>query len=263
MGERRMFSTRVVETDNFTDMPLSAQALYFHLGMNTDDEGFVSNPKRIMRMVSCNQDDMTILITKGFVIAFDSGVIVITHHHINNSLRKDRQKPTFYQEERAMVTDGENDKAYRLTTNCQPCDNQVTTNCQPNDRLTKPNQTKPNSTKISLSTEVDRQPPFDYQSVVDGFNSVCTSLPRVQKLTDKRRKAIRIAKKQLGDLTFTELFDKVERSEFLSGRNGVWSGCSFDWIMKPANLTKIIEGNYNRDTKRSGNVQETIYEGAW
>lgn len=113
------------------DMPLSAQALYFHLGMHTDDEGFVGNPKKIMRMVGNNQDDIKVLITKGFVIAFDSGVIVITHWGIHNTIRKDRQKPTIYQTEKSQISVNETSDTYYLTTNCQPDVNQVTTKRQP------------------------------------------------------------------------------------------------------------------------------------
>ena len=76
------------------------------------------------------------------------------------------------------------------------------------------------------------------------FNSVCISLPKVQKLSDKRRKLIVNADKLLGEMSFEGFFNLVESSDFLTGRNGKWSGCGFDWILNPANLTKIIEGNY-------------------
>lgn len=77
MPQKRMFSLAVVDTDAFLDMPVSAQALYFHLGMHGDDDGFISNPKRISRAVGCNNDDIKILIQKGFIIPFESGVVVI------------------------------------------------------------------------------------------------------------------------------------------------------------------------------------------
>lgn len=77
MAERRMFSKSVIDSDMFLDMPISAQALYFHLGMHGDDDGFVSSPKRIARAVGCNDDDLQILASKNFIIPFESGVIVI------------------------------------------------------------------------------------------------------------------------------------------------------------------------------------------
>lgn len=58
MARRRMFSLDVVDTDNFTEMSVSAQVLYFHLGMHGDDDGFVSSPKKIAKSVGCNTDDL-------------------------------------------------------------------------------------------------------------------------------------------------------------------------------------------------------------
>ena len=99
MAERRMFAKTIVDSDAFLDMPLSSQALYFHLSMRADDDGFVNNPKKIQRMIGCSDDDLKLLIAKRFVLIFDSGVIVIKHWRLHNTLRKDRYKPTIYQEE--------------------------------------------------------------------------------------------------------------------------------------------------------------------
>ena len=90
MANRRMFSLDVINTDNFMDMPISAQCLYFHLGMRADDDGLVSSPRQIIRMVSCTNDDLKVLISKGYVIPFESGVVVIRHWRQNNYLRCDR-----------------------------------------------------------------------------------------------------------------------------------------------------------------------------
>lgn len=99
-----MFSNDVVDTDRFLDMPVTSQALYFHLGMRADDDGFVSSPKKIIKIVNCTMDDFRILITKGYVIPFNSGVVVITDWKTNNFIRSDRHKPTQYQEEKALLT---------------------------------------------------------------------------------------------------------------------------------------------------------------
>lgn len=100
MAERRMFSKSIVLSDAFLDMPLSARCLYFTLGMFADDDGFVGSPKGIMRQCGASQDDMKILIEKRFVLAFESGVIVIKHWRINNYLRNDRYHETTYFEEK-------------------------------------------------------------------------------------------------------------------------------------------------------------------
>lgn len=119
-----MFSQQITESDSFLDMPLSAQALYFHLGMTADDDGFVNSPKRVQRVIGANDDDLKLLIAKKFVIAFDSGVVVIKHWKINNSIRSDRYTPTVYEEEMAMLYEKPN-RAYTLGI---PNDYQVTTN---------------------------------------------------------------------------------------------------------------------------------------
>ena len=103
MAERRMFAKSIVLSDAFLDMPMSARCLYFTLGMLADDEGFIGAPKSIMRQCGASQDDMNILIAKGYVLTFDSGVIVIKHWRLNNYLQKDRCNPTTYVEEKSTL----------------------------------------------------------------------------------------------------------------------------------------------------------------
>jgi hypothetical protein len=98
-----MFSSQIVSSDDFLEMPLTSQALYFHLGMSADDDGFVS-PRKVLRMTGAGQDDLKVLIAKNFVIPFESGVIVITHWKQNNYLRNDRYTPTIYKAERERLS---------------------------------------------------------------------------------------------------------------------------------------------------------------
>lgn len=126
-----MFSKTIVDSDAFLDMPLSAQALYFHLSMRADDDGFLNNAKKIQKAINASEDDLKILLLKRFVIAFDDGIIVIKHWRMNNYLRNDRHKPTVYQEELAMLEIKENG-AYSLKIDDKnmlgiPNDNQMTT----------------------------------------------------------------------------------------------------------------------------------------
>ena len=115
MAERRMFSKTIIDSDAFLDMPLSTQALYFHLSMRADDEGFVGNPRKILRMIGASEDDIRILIMKRFILAFDSGIVVIKHWKIHNYIQNDRFKETTYLEEKATLTlDGK--KAYTECT---------------------------------------------------------------------------------------------------------------------------------------------------
>lgn len=132
MAERRMFAQTIIDSDAFLDMPLSAQALYFHLGMRADDDGFINNPKKVQRSVGASEDDLKLLILKNFIIPFESGIVVIKHWRIHNYIRNDRRKGTVYLEEMALL-DVKSNGAYtlvnQLSTNCQPSDNQVTDNC--------------------------------------------------------------------------------------------------------------------------------------
>ena len=144
MAERRMFAKTIIDSDAFLDMPLSTQALYFHLSMRADDEGFINNPKKIKRMIGASDDDLKLLIAKNFVIPFDSGVVVIKHWRIHNYIRADRLIKTVYKDERGMLDVKENG-AYtvgghmsvncpstvsHLTDTCQSSDGQTTVKCQ-------------------------------------------------------------------------------------------------------------------------------------
>lgn len=122
MAKRRMFSLDVVDTDTFLDMPASTQALYFHLGMRADDDGFVASPRKITTMVNCSNDDLKLLLSKGFIIPFDSGVCLVRDWKINNNIRTDRYKPTQYLTERNTVETTKNG-AYILSG--IPNDNQM------------------------------------------------------------------------------------------------------------------------------------------
>lgn len=125
MATRRMFSLDVVNTDLFLDMPVSAQCLYFHLGMRADDDGFIASPKQIMRMATCTQDDMKILVSKGFVIPFESGIVVIRHWKQHNYIQSDRYRKTKYTEEKDRLELKEN--VYVLDTECIQSSSKVDT----------------------------------------------------------------------------------------------------------------------------------------
>lgn len=117
MAQKRMFSLSVVDTDRFLEMPISARLLYYELGMRADDDGFVDNWRKLLLFTGLKEDDLKILITKSFIIPFESGVIVIRHWRMNNYLQNDRTKPTIYQNEKALlITD--NNNVYNLDTTC-------------------------------------------------------------------------------------------------------------------------------------------------
>ena len=128
MAERRMFTKKIIDSDAFLDMPLSTQALYFHLNMRADDDGFLNNPKKIQRMIGASEDDLKVLIAKRFVLTFENGVIVIKHWKMHNLIRKDRYSQTQYVE-LLETLDVERNGSYTE----KPIDNQMATTWQPND----------------------------------------------------------------------------------------------------------------------------------
>lgn len=116
MAQKRMFSMKIVDSDAFLDMPLSTQCLYFHLNMRADDDGFVGNTKKIMRMIGASEDDLKILLAKKFLLVFENNVIVIKHWWIHNTLTKDRYHETSYTDEKHLLKIKEN-RSYTMLTN--------------------------------------------------------------------------------------------------------------------------------------------------
>lgn len=112
-----MMSMHIMDSDAFLDMPHSTQNLYMHMLMRADDDGFVSNPKKISRMIGANDDDIRILFSKRFVIPFENGVCVIKHWKIHNYIQKDRYQPTKYTEEMGLLKVKDNG-GYTLDTEC-------------------------------------------------------------------------------------------------------------------------------------------------
>lgn len=144
MAEKRMFAKTIIDSDLFLDMPVTAQLLYFHLCMRADDDGFINNPKRIMRDVRCSDDDMKVLVAKDFVIPFESGVIVIKHWRLHNYIRKDRRKPSQCLESSMIRTDEhgiyqlDGQRVNQVTDNMSDnvstkCQSVCQSTCQPSD----------------------------------------------------------------------------------------------------------------------------------
>ena len=125
MAERRMFAKTIVLSDAFLDMPLSARCLYFTLGMLADDDGFVNSPKSIMRQAGASTDDLNLLMAKRFILAFDSGIIVIKHWRIHNYIQKDRYKESKYMEEKATLMIDQNGAYTECIQDVSTLDTQV------------------------------------------------------------------------------------------------------------------------------------------
>ncbi|WP_024295639.1 hypothetical protein [Lacrimispora indolis] len=164
MANRRMFSLDVVDTDNFLEMSATAQNLYFHLGMRADDDGFVSSPKKIAKVVNCGEDDLRLLVMKGYIQPFESGVIVIRHWGQNNYIQKDRYKSTIYIKEREILR--VDNGIYSLDTDCI----QDVSKMEAQVRLGKDN-------KSSCAAEAARDTPV-LEKQRDDFEKIYTIYPK-------------------------------------------------------------------------------------
>lgn len=179
MAKRRMFSMQIVDTDAFLEMPLSSQSLYFHLAMRADDEGFIGNPNRIIRLIGCSEDDFKILAAKRFLLTFESGVVVIKHWLIHNTIRMDRFSTTSYKDEKNLLNIKENKSYTDLATNGKPNGNQLV----PQVKLSK----------VKLSEE-KRQPKYIFK-----FKDGTVGREKWGKWEDDKNGAI------LGDIYLQEL----------------------------------------------------------
>lgn len=129
MAERRMFAKKVIDSDLFLEMPLATQALYFHLAMRADDDGFVNNPKKIVRMIGADETSLKILISNSFLIPFNTGIVVISHWKLHNYISRDRYKPTIYQDEKSNLKLQNNGVYEILYTNCIQDVHNLSTDC--------------------------------------------------------------------------------------------------------------------------------------
>lgn len=260
MAEKRMFAKSIVLSDAFLDMPLSARCLYFTFGMLADDDGFVGSPKAIMRQCGASQDDLAVLISKRYVLAFESGVIVIKHWRVNNYLRQDRHIQTTYIEElQSLSTDPKG--AYieaDISPLGIPSDNQVTTTCQATGIPSIVENSKEENRRDLVVTNVTTCRTQDVRRVLEAWNSL--GLNTVKKIiagTD-RDKWLRKRMKDYGIDDVLIAIEKVRKSKFLMGDNRNGWQATFDWFIRPNNFAKVLSGNYDDkdQQERSGSNGE-------
>lgn len=229
-----MFSPTIVQHDAFLDMPLSSQALYMHLCIEADDDGFVS-PKRVMRMIGANDDDLRILLAKRYILGFDSGVVVIKHWHVNNFIRHDRYKATTYSEELAKLSENnfgaytENDGKHKITEMV----NRRSTVGQPDDiplvdpgkvRLGKVSKETLRSYPANTSQDVSEI--FDYY--VEAFESSRSHI----KLSDARKAKIKSRLKDAGKDMLKLAIKNTSESSWHRGDNDSGWKANLDYIIR-------------------------------
>lgn len=248
MAIRRMFSRVITGSTRFLKMPVSSQNLYFHLGMNADDDGVVE-AFPVMKMIGANEDDLRVLVGKGFItILNDDWVSFINDWLVNNNIRTDRITDSIYKtlllevKPDAKVKKQSNNQvsAKCLTNDGQVSDNMNSNYCQEDvlgkDRLDKDRLGK-------SSTDKDKNY-IDYQQIADMYNNTCVSFPRLTKLSDKRKKAIKARLRKYTIDDFQKLFKMAEGSSFLKGQNNRNWSATFDWLITDASMAKVLDGNY-------------------
>lgn len=228
-----MFSKKITDTDIFLDMPLSSQALYFHLNMHADDDGFVSNAKTVKRMIGSSDDDLKLLLTKNFIFAFESGVVVIKDWKIHNYIRKDTYNTTIYGDEKEQLSQDENG-SYTLSP-------RAVDEPSPQVRLGKVRLGKDNNIYSSSNDE----PHIDLKT----FKEIISYLN--EKAGTKYRasgsKTQRLIKARFNDGFNDEDFKKV-----INIKVAEWSGTDMAKYLRPETLfgTKF-ESYLNQEVKKS------------
>ena len=258
MAERRMFAKTIIDSDAFLDMPVTARLLYYDLSMRADDDGFINSPKKIQRMIGASDDDLKVLITKRFLIPFESGVVVIKHWKIHNYIQKDRYKPTVYQEEKALLCEKENN-VYSLDTNC--IQNVYSLDTQ--DRLGKDRIGK-DRLELGEGSIGEDKPlvKINFDDYANIYNNYCFNLPSVKTITEKRKTAIRKFNKEFNIEDFKDICIKANESDFLIGNNDRGWKADFDFILRIDKATSILEGKYNNIGKKTeGNRLIEMIEG--
>lgn len=269
MAERRMFAKTIIDSDSFLDMPLSTQCLYFHLSMRADDDGFLNNCKKIQRTIGASDDDLRLLMMKKFIIPFESGIVVIKHWKIHNYIQRDRYKPTMYQEEKSQLIMG-GDRSYSLrahanqeTEKPQLPESAADTGCihdgyglETQDRLGKDrleidnrssslrseDLVAPEAAATPQQEETERLP---YAKVRKLYNDLCPKMAKCTVMSEARKKAIKARFRSGYKLEdFERLFTLAAQSTFLNGGNKRNFMANFDWLIRDANMAKVLDGNY-------------------
>lgn len=255
-----MFSKRIVESTRFLRMPATSQNLYFHLGMLADDDGIVE-AYPVMCTTGASEDDLRVLVSKKFVTVLNQDTVTYINDWLeHNTIRADRKKDSIYKDLLLEIVPDvaiiEPKQSYysRQKEICQTNGGQNGDKEQTNDSLSKDK-----ISKGKLSKDKGSKENIDYQQIADLYNETCVSFPRLTKLSDSRKKAIRARLKQYSVDDFRRMFELAESSDFLKGKNSKNWSATFDWMVKDANMAKILDGNYN-DKKEGVDNGEQISE---
>lgn len=293
MAERRMFSKRIIESARFLRMPASSRLLYFDLGMRADDDGVVE-AYTVIRATGATEDDFKILVAKNFLKVLNEDMVsYITDWSENNRIRPDRKVDSIYKglliqvlpdvelvekrvradyktskityrvqnvDEKAVNTEQKNLSCMDWTTSGQPKDNQRTTNGR--HRIGKDRIGKDRIGKSSIgegSVEGGRTNKFvlceaDASRIIHSWNALGVS--SVKSISNNRLTLVKARITDYGLDAFLETIESIKECPFLLGQNERGWVITFDWLIKPSNFAKVLEGNYKPMVTQSA-IQQT------
>ena len=270
MASRRMFSLRLINSTRFLKMPISSQLLYFHLGMRADDDGVVE-AYPVLKTVGCNEDDLKVLVAKGFAKVLNEDLITyITDWNENNRIRADRKQDSMYKDLLLQMIP----IVGQLPDKCQSDDGQMPDTCQQNDRIGKVRLGKGSigQDSIDISNTKVLDCPAEtgrFAEIVESWNSLSVyGIAQIKRIVDGsiRAKQLKARISQYGEDAIIEAIDRIRRSKFLQGDNNRGWIITFDWFIKPSNFAKVYEGNYdNGNHKQADNkfTQKLVDIGEW
>jgi len=251
VAQRRMFSKKVTDTDVFLDMPLSTQALYFHLNMHADDDGFIDNTKTIQRMIGSSDDDRKLLVAKQFLLPFENGVVVIKDWRVHNYIRKDTYNQTMYPNELEQLNindSGQYERQDLLPYTERPRDVDETLT---QVRLGKDRLGKDRKDILSSSDEPDSVP---YKEIVDYLNQKANT-----KYRSSGSKTKLLIKARVNDGFDLDDFKKVidtKTSQWLNDpkmkkflRPETLFGTKFEGYLNEVGVTQPTKKDYSQMTR--------------
>jgi uncharacterized phage protein (TIGR02220 family) len=234
MAQRRMLSKQITETDAFLDLPLSTQALYLHLIMNADDDGFLGNARTVLRMVGGSNDDFKLLAAKQFIIVFEDGITVIKDWRIHNYIQKDRYRSTIYSEHKKELSVDGNQSYQRLSPMDTECIQDVSS-LDTQVRLGKDRLGEVNKTYSPAKAE----PPLPFNEIVCFLNEKAGT--KYRSSSAKTKKLIRAR--------FSDGFKLEDFKTVITKKTDEWLNTDMAKYLRPETLfgTKF-EGYLNQES---------------
>ena len=252
----------MTDDDAFMSLSSSAQALYLHLNMAADDDGFCNQVAICMFRAHASVQDLEALLEKRYVYQFENGVIVIRHWRMANALRKDRYTKTIFQSELEQLMLNDNNEYVWLPDGCQMVAERLPDGCQVvatgKDRIGK-DRLGQDSNKNYSSLSVSGR-------ILNHWNALQTlGIKPIRMINGKREESVRARIRQYGEDAFIEAIEKIRESDFLQGKNSRGWTITFDWLILPSNFPKVLEGNYDNSNHQQQDKYSQRMEdiGSW